>query len=85
VNLEDLIQEKSKNLTTNDTNLLGENKNCYNTISSLITVGEYRKMLNDYASSDDQIIKRLNYLEGFLRKRIRDGLKEYVKSKKNYN
>ena len=51
----------------------------------IMTIQEYRTLLNDNISTEEQITKRLNYLEGFFRKRIRDGLQEYVKSKKNYN
>ena len=46
--------------------------------TSIITVGEYRKILDDYASSDSQIKQRLQYLEAFCRNIIQDNLEKYV-------
>jgi hypothetical protein len=46
--------------------------------ANVITVPEYRKILDDYTSSDDQIKQRLQYLEAFCRNIIRDDLEKYV-------
>ena len=45
---------------------------------AIITIGEYRKILDDYASSDSQIKQRLQYLEAFCRNVIQDDLEKYV-------
>ena len=46
----------------------------------MITIEEYRKTLNDYVSSAEQIKKRLEYLEAFCRNIIKIELKDYVKT-----
>jgi len=33
----------------------------------MVTIKEYREVLNDFESSDEQINKRLQYLEAFCR------------------
>lgn len=43
-----------------------------------ISKEEYRKLLNDYKSSDEQIEKRLQYLGSFCRNIIRAELQQYV-------
>ena len=47
----------------------------------MVTVEEYRKILNDYASTEEQINKRLKYLESLLRNVIRGEIEDYAKSK----
>lgn len=42
-----------------------------------VTVEEYRKLLNDYISSEEQIIKRLQYLEALCRNNIKSELEKY--------
>jgi hypothetical protein len=37
----------------------------------IITIKEYRELLKDEISSDEQIVKRLEYLEAFCRNIIR--------------
>lgn len=39
---------------------------------------EYRKITNDYISSEEQIKKRLEYLEALCRNVIRDELEKYA-------
>jgi len=46
----------------------------------VITVEEYREILNDQASSEDLIKKRLQYLESFCRNVIKLELENYLKS-----
>ena len=46
----------------------------------IVTTEEYRKILDDQISSEEQIQKRLNYLEAFCRNVIRFELEKYVKS-----
>lgn len=49
----------------------------------MVTVEEYRKILNDQKTSDENITKRLKYLEAFCRNIIKTELQRYVaKSKK---
>jgi hypothetical protein len=45
-------------------------KKCYN-FDAVLSVDEYRKILNDNASSSEQIKKRILYLEAFCRNIIR--------------
>lgn len=59
-----------------------ESKN--NNQNAIISISEYRKVLNDYKSSEEQIIKRLNYLEGFCRNIIQTELGKYVAKKTKY-
>lgn len=46
----------------------------------VMAVGEYREMMNDYGSTDVQIMLRLEYLESFCRDIIRFELNRYVES-----
>lgn len=39
---------------------------------------EYRKILNDYSTSDNVILKRLDYLDALCRSIIRTELENYV-------
>lgn len=48
----------------------------------VISEETYRKITGDLLSTKEQIIERVNFLEGFLRNRIKNGLKDYVKNKK---
>lgn len=47
----------------------------------MVTISEYRKMLNDYKSSDDQILKRLEYLRSFCRNVIKLELENEIRKK----
>ena len=47
-------------------------------MDTVITTDEYRKLLKDETSTDEQIAKRLAYLEAFCRNVIRIELKHYV-------
>lgn len=51
--------------------------------STLVSVEEYRTLLNDRTSSDEQVVKRLTYLEAFCRNVARMELEKYVKEIKN--
>ena len=51
-------------------------------MATTVSVERYRKVLNDYESSDEKILQRLQYLEGFCRNISRLELEDYVKSKK---
>lgn len=44
----------------------------------MITVSEYRKILGDKKSTDDQIIERLNYLEAFCSNIITEEIEKYI-------
>lgn len=46
----------------------------------ILLVGEYRKILNDNVSSDEQIRKKISYLESFCRSIIRGTLEGFVKT-----
>ncbi len=48
-----------------------------------MTIKEYRELLKDDISSDEIIVKRLNYLEGFFRNIIKSGLRDYVDKAKD--
>ncbi|MEI7765611.1 MAG: hypothetical protein WCI93_03440 [bacterium] len=48
----------------------------------MVSIDEYRKILGDYTSTDEQIKKRINYLEAFCRNIIKFELETYVKGKK---
>lgn len=45
----------------------------------VVSVDEYRKILNDYSSPKELIIKRIEYLEAFCRNMIKTELREYDK------
>jgi hypothetical protein len=47
-------------------------------MNKFMTTKEYRELLKDNMSSDEIIIKRLNYLEVFFRNIIKSGLRDYV-------
>ena len=46
----------------------------------MISIKEYRKILNDQVSSDEQVKQRLQYLEAFCRNIIRLELKTHVEA-----
>jgi hypothetical protein len=52
----------------------------YNGNELVISVAEYRKLLGDEASTDQQIMQRLQYLESLCRDIARFELENYVKS-----
>ena len=45
-----------------------------------ISIAEYRKIMSDEESSDEQILKRLNYLEALCRNVIKSELEEFHKN-----
>jgi hypothetical protein len=49
---------------------------------TIVSVAEYRKILNDHTSSDQRIIERLQYLEAFCRNIIKPQLQTYVQQEK---
>jgi len=51
----------------------------------VVTVDEYRKVLNDYKSTDEQIKKRIEYIQALCRGIIRQELESYEKNTKNPN
>lgn len=50
----------------------------------VISVDEYRSLVNDFVSSEDKIITRINYLTAFCRNMARTELDSYVNKIKNY-
>lgn len=51
-------------------------------METVISIDEYRKILGDSISSDEKIVQRLQYLEGFCRNIIRKELKKCQKISK---
>jgi len=49
----------------------------------VITIKEYRKILDDKKSSNEQIAKRLQYLEALCRNITKSELKTYVTKTRN--
>lgn len=45
--------------------------------NGVVSVEEYRRLLNDYQSTDERIRERLQYLESFCRTIIRAELKRF--------
>jgi hypothetical protein len=45
----------------------------------MVTIAEYRNILSDQTSSDEQIKKRLEYLEAFCRNVAKIEIENYVK------
>ena len=62
--------------------LNGKGADILSTRESVLTVVEYRKLLNDHESTAEQIIQRLEYIESFCRSVIRAELKNYAKQSK---
>ncbi len=46
----------------------------------IVSVKEYREILNDHSSTEEQICKRIEYLEAFCRNIARSEIEVYVKS-----
>lgn len=46
----------------------------------IISIAEYRRILNDHESTDERIIERLDYLEALCRNVIRGELEQHAKS-----
>jgi hypothetical protein len=55
----------------------------YNGKEPVVSVAEYRKLLNDNISSDEQIHARIQHLDGLCRNVARDEIKAYVSKIKN--
>ena len=51
----------------------------------VVTIVEYRKFLDDYKTSDEVILKRLEYIETLCRNVIRQELYEYKETPKTNN
>lgn len=51
---------------------------CYNVNEPILSVDEYRKMLSDNQSTDEQILKRIQFIEGLCQKIIKLELEDYV-------
>lgn len=49
----------------------------------MVTIEEYRKLLKDYKSPEEVIIKRINYIESLCRNIIRSEIKSYVSRTKS--
>lgn len=45
-----------------------------------ISIQEYRKIMSDETSTDDQILKRLSYLEALCRNVIKQELEKFEKN-----
>jgi hypothetical protein len=48
-------------------------------IKNVISISEYRVLTSDYATSDDMIEKRIQFLEAFCRNVAKNELEKYVK------
>ena len=51
----------------------------------VVTIDEYRKILDDKDSSDEQITKRIQYIEALCRNIIKQELENYVTQNKQPN
>lgn len=49
----------------------------------VISIAEYRRIMNDKASSDTKIVERLQYLEALCRNIIRIEIEKYVGDREN--
>ena len=47
----------------------------------IIPIAEYRRIMSDQTSTDEQILRRLEYIESLCRYIIRNEIKEYVSKK----
>lgn len=54
----------------------------YNKNGLLVSVDEYREILDDYASTEEQIKKRLEFLEALCRNVAKSELENYVNEAK---
>jgi hypothetical protein len=59
--------------------LLDKQKTLSKEVSTLVSVVEYRKLLKDTKSTDEEIIARLQYLESLCRHIIQKELQDYAK------
>lgn len=50
----------------------------YSTLRPAVSIAEYRELLNDDKSSDEQIEQRLQYIENLCRNLIRQELAHHV-------
>lgn len=50
-----------------------------------ISTEEYRKLLNDYLSTDEQVIKRIGYIEALCRNVTIEELRKVVTQKSSSN
>ena len=48
-------------------------------LHSMVSIEEYRILLNDQTSTDEQIVARLSYIEKLCREIIREELERYKK------
>jgi hypothetical protein len=46
----------------------------------MVSIEEYRKIMNDQTSSEEQIKKRLGYLEAFCRNVIKGEIEKFLKT-----
>ena len=70
------LQKKTKIFRPENKRVLVRTKKTHN--DYLVTVSEYRTLLNDYTSADDQIIERLEYLESFCRNVAKFEIEKYI-------
>ncbi len=49
----------------------------------IISISEYRKLLDDNTSSDEEINKKVTYLEAFCRNIVRQDLEKFLQGKIN--
>lgn len=54
------------------------NQQRHNDCEPVVSVQEYRKKLNDYESTYEQILKRLEYIEALCRNVIRQEIENYA-------
>ncbi|MEK7569017.1 MAG: hypothetical protein AAB497_02805 [Patescibacteria group bacterium] len=50
--------------------------------TTIVSIERYRTILSDNTSTDEQIVKRLRYLEALCRNVIKSEIKSYVEGKK---
>jgi hypothetical protein len=54
-------------------------KNTTNESETVVSIAEYRDILDDYVSPENLVIQRLQYIEAWCTNIISDGLEKYVK------
>lgn len=52
---------------------------------TVVSIAEYRNLLNDFTSTDAQVVRRLQYLEALCENIIRSEIQNYEQSQKNIN
>jgi|CXWL01.1.fsa_nt_gi hypothetical protein len=50
----------------------------YDGEGTLVSIGEYRRILHDTRSTDEEILRRLQYLQSLCRSVIRNELENYA-------